>query len=984
MASRFGTLKAFLLAATILGAALPARADVDDGIADNDGQKPLPSGQYITPTAATGAVFQNLNPGLTDHPDFRAGQAIKTAVSPDGRTLLIMTSGYNTLNQSPQQFQPGALDPYGVFEYIFVFDISGARQKAPKQLQVIPLANTFAGLVWAPDSSKFYVSGGADDDVLTFNAGYYGYQPGAKIALGHHGVGIGALQAPSASGLGLSADGSVLVAANIYNDSISVIDPAAGTVKFEYDLRPYNTTPATGQGVAGGETPFGVAVAGTSIAYVSSIRDREIVVVNIGGNAPSLVTRIALPGAPNSMILNRAQTRLYVTQDNSDQVAVIDTATNQVIEEIDAIAPPGYVNNGSSRYTGAAPNSLALSPDELTLYVTNGGQNSVAIIPLTGALPHHVKALIPTAWYPNSLSLSADGRTMYVVNGKSDPGANPLNLLGDTALLNITQYPGGNAAAAAASNAANQYILELEQAGFLTVPIAAQTDLNNLTLQVAANNGYFRVQSLHDRAVMAVLRARIKHIIYIVKENRTYDQVLGDLGNGANGDPSLTIFGRAITPNFHRIATNFVTLDNFFDSGEVSGNGWPWSTQGRETDFVTKTIPLDYASVSRAAPYDAEGQNRGIDTGVPNAAGRQAYDPRYNAFTAPLPGGTSNVLPGTNNDGAADGPNGARQTGYIWDSALRAGLTVRNYGFLEDLNRYNSNVQPPLLESPATANPPVQVGFPVNPTLIPLTDIYFRGFDNSFPDVYREEEWKREFDQYVANGNLPNLTLLRLMHDHFGNFGTAIGGINTPEIQQADNDLAVGKVADALAHSPYASNTLIFVIEDDAQDGPDHVDAHRSTAYVIGPYVAQHKVVSTRYSTVNMLRTMEDILGIDHVNLNTAYQAPMTDIFDLSKGSWTYTAVASTILKGTVAVAANASATEFAEGPAVVPQHDAAYWAEKTKGFDWSAEDRVPADLFNHVIWDGLMAGRPYPTARSGEDLRTHQASALQTHTAPN
>ena len=269
----------------------------------------------------------------------------------------------------------------------------------------------------------------------------------------------------------------------------------------------------------------------------------------------------------------------------------------------------------------------------------------------------------------------------------------------------------------------------------------------------------------------------------MVKENRAFDQVLGDLKNGANADPSLAIFGRKVTPNFHRLSNQFVTLDNFFDSGEVSGNGWSWSISARETDMVTKTIPLDYASSpvnpnGRGAPYESEGQNRNVDVGIATQAGRTNALPVYGQVAAALPGGAANLLPGLNNDGAPDGPQGTpQQSGYLWDSAVRAGLTVRNYGFLLDLTRYfgpTPALQIPLLEDPHSAN--TVVAYSTNPTLRPVTDPYFRGFDNAFPDVFRFVEWQREFDQYVAHGNLPNLSLVRLMHDHMGSFGSAIDG----------------------------------------------------------------------------------------------------------------------------------------------------------------------------------------------------------------
>ena len=224
-------------------------------------------------------------------------------------------------------------------------------------------------------------------------------------------------------------------------------------------------------------------------------------------------------------------------------------------------------------------------------------------------------------------------------------------------------------------------------------------------------------------------------------------------------------------------------------------------------------------------------------------------------------------------------------------------------------------------------------------------------------------EWKREFSQFVHDGNLPALETVRLSHDHTGSFATALAGVNTPETQEADNDLAVGRVLQTVANSPYADSTAIFVIEDDCQDGPDHVDSHRATAYVAGAYVKQHTVVRTRYNQVNMLRTIEDILGTSHTSLLTASAAPMTDVFDTSgDGSWRYAPIASTILKTTTLnVASLDDGTRYAAGPDITPLHDAAWWAEKTKGFDFSVEDRVPFALLNRVLWEGTKPGVAYP-----------------------
>jgi hypothetical protein len=221
----------------------------------------------------------------------------------------------------------------------------------------------------------------------------------------------------------------------------------------------------------------------------------------------------------------------------------------------------------------------------------------------------------------------------------------------------------------------------------------------------------------------------------------------------------------------------------------------------------------------------------------------------YSAASAGLPGGTTNLLAGTGNHASSDGPFGI-QNGYIFDAVLKAGGTVRNYGFLvNNIGSIGTKAAP--VSDPYMAGI-IQVG-PLARSLAPLTDLYFRGYDQNYPDLWRFNEWKREFAAYVANDNLPSLSLVRVSHDHTGSFGTALAGVNTPETQQADDDFAVGRLVGTVAHSQYAANTLIFITEDDSQDGPDHVDSHRSTAYVVGPYVKKGAVVSTHYSQVNVL-----------------------------------------------------------------------------------------------------------------------------------
>ncbi len=358
-------------------------------------------------------------------------------------------------------------------------------------------------------------------------------------------------------------------------------------------------------------------------------------------------------------------------------------------------------------------------------------------------------------------------------------------------------------------------------------------------------------------------RARIKHVIYVVKENRTFDQLLGDLTNGANGDPGLTPFGQSLTPNYHRLATDFVTLDNFMDPGDGSMDGWSWAMAGRVTNTETITQQINYAAVDRGLSYASrKGPNRNVPVNYATVAERDAVagvagTTNYSIASAGLPGGTVNLLPGTGNHASSDAPFGIQQ-GYIFNAVLHAGGTVRNYGFLvNNIGSIGSKTAP---VSDPFASGIIQVG-PLNPALASLTDVYFRGFDQNYPDLWRYNEWKREFDQFVASGKLPSLSLVRISHDHMGSFGTALAGVNTPETEQADCDYAVGLLVEAVAKSPYASSTLIIITEDDSQDGPDHVDSHRARRRSSDRGVATARSSAPAYSQVNALRTIEDVLG---------------------------------------------------------------------------------------------------------------------------
>ncbi|HEY1950645.1 MAG TPA: beta-propeller fold lactonase family protein [Bryobacteraceae bacterium] len=891
-------------------------------------------GQQITPTAPRGSRFTYLNPGLTAYPDHVVGQAVTAVTSPDHKTLLVLTTGdYGIFNSS------GKKDTAASTDWVFVYDIT---TPVPVQKQAIQVLNTYNGIVFDPNGQAFYVAGGKNDNVHTYTVtgGVWAEAAGSPLALGHKSQAGGT--SPEAAGIAISTDGTKMVVTNYENDSITLLTKASGVWgnPVDLDLRPGKINPVD-SGKAGGGYPFWVTIQGNNKAFVSCMRDREIDVVNIAG-APSLTTRIKLKGQPLKSTLNAAQTTLYVAEEQTDSVAAIDAGSDSVTAEVSVAAPTGVIPASRAALSGNNTNSVTISPDQTTLYLTNGATNNVAVVnvaQLTSGNP--VEGLIPTGMYPNSVATSANGKYLYVVNGKSPAGPNASYCKGGT----ISRPDLTNCAAS------NSYSLQLTKAGLQFIPAPPVAQLPGLTTQVAINNNYQVEESASTTATMDFMAAHIKHVIYIIKENRTYDQILGDLPNG-NGDPSLTEFPQAITPNFHSLAQNFVTLDNFYDSSEVSYDGWAWSTGLLAPDIVIRQTPVNY-SFRGGLAYESEGDNRGVN--LLSRTGTNASDP--------------DVLPGNTDVAAPDGPNHEVNTGYIWDQAIRKGLTVRNYGFFDD----NIGSAVPFPQNQSTA----QV-HPANFALAANTDLYFRGFDQNNADYYLYQEWASEFDSKYKNSGLPNLNLIRLPHDHTGNYTTALAGINTPELELSDNDYAVGLVVDKIAHSVYANDTLIFVIEDDAQNGGDHVDAHRSNAFIVGPYVKHGAVVSTQYNTISFGRTMERVLGLDPVHLSDAVAQPMADVFDTTQAEWTYNAAPSAMLYNSTLPLPNKAAGLKIPKPA----HDAKYWARVTKGLDFSKEDRLDPEAYNRILWEGLKAGQVYPGDANLAETHKHYKEALKKRSA--
>ena len=944
----------------------------------------LPTGKTITPTAAKGAIFLDLNPGHPAAPNVRASQAAAIAVSPDGKILAILTSGFNIYFGAD-----GKKIPDLSTEYVFLFDITGPK---PRQRQVLPLPHAFQGLAWASKSDRIFASGGRDDTVVEFVLHGSNFAVGRTFALGHKScvgrekVSPGIIWAERCGvelgGLAVSLDGTRLLVSNLQNDSVSLIDLESGRVIAEQDLRP-GIIDSKRHGEPGGSFPRTVAWTSSHHAYVASARDREVISLAISGSKISVLRRMPVHGQPAALLASGSGSRLYVALDTTDQVAIFDTAHDRLIESLDVTAPASIYAN-TKMLGGANTNALTLTPDERTLLVSNGGENAIAVVQLSDSsrgatataekkstrqrdrsgdddekprLDHSaVVGMVPTGWYPTGVATSNDGATWFVVNGKSPSGPNvgwcqttdPDQKLCAPANSFHSLAPADSGWAASKSGwdlliASNQFVDQLEKAGFLTFPAPQSLELARLTKRVARNNRFDQPEkTAADGRLFAFLREHIKHVIYIIKENRTYDQVLGDLEIG-NGDTRLTLFPEKNTPNHHAIARNFVTLDNLLLSGEGSWTGWDWTLAAQTTDLEERAEPLTMPGRGlkneNGLQTGSSWHNRGINVGYATSQERRAVDPSSPA--------DPDILPGARNVFAPDGPGGEEGKGFLWDAALRRGRTVRSWGV------FASGVAQSVRE-PFAQNKKVSWG--TTPSLIPYTDQYYPYPMVGFPDYWHLKEWKREFAEFSTAGHAPDLMLLWLPGDHLGDFDHEIDGVNTPETQIADNDYAVGLLIETVANSPFAKDTLIIAIEDDACDGPDHVDAHRSIALFAGPYVRQHALISTGYTTVSVVKTIEEILGIGPIGLNDALAAPMSDVFDAGATTWSYQAIVPDVLRST-----KLPLPPDEHAKVAFPRHVAAYWAKTMAGQDFSGPDRVDPLTFNRALWRGLKGDEPYP-----------------------
>lgn len=654
--------------------------------------------------------------------------------------------------------------------------------------------------------------------------------------------------------------------------SLSVLDVRTNTVTKKIDLPGF---------------PYGLAAitSGRTKDKVFAACERDGVVASIEPET-SKVTSIKTGMQPTSLVMNKKQDRLYVSNSGSDTVSIIDTQTDKVIKTI--LTRPAALRG----LPGATPLGLALSPDEQTLYVALGGMNAVGVIDLR---ENSLAGYIPAGWYPTAVA--AVGNNLFVANAKGHKGLNP----------NGNPLKGDDA-----------YIQNIIEGTVSKIDLAMVRDKQEDFTQLVLMNNFAGKGAAADRA-KDFKNPGIKHVIYILKENRTYDQVLGDDTRG-NGDPSLVLFGKDVTPNQHALAERFVLLDNFSVCAEVSGDGWQWSMAGMASEYTSRNVPFTYSG--RGRDYDFEGQTNGV-------AGDYA--------------GVKDV---------ADVPGG-----YLWDACLRKGVSFRNYGFYVD----------PIDKKEAKAGGiEIAENGPTKKALIGATNSSFRQFDMHYADsdlwnlyqapepkllqkygkhdaISRYSEWKREFDQMVVKGKMPQLMMVRFCRDHTA--GTS-PGLGTPQAMVADNDYAVGQLVEAVSNSPFWKDTAIFIFEDDAQAGQDHIDSHRSTAYVVSPFVHPGLVDSRFYNTDSMLRTMELLLGMKPMNQYDAVANPLM-IFDSTRtNSEPYRA---TMPAREIATAVNTPKAYRA--------------ADSERLVNWYREESMPDLQLNDILWHSIKGSVEPKTA---------------------
>lgn len=697
-----------------------------------------------------------------------------------------------------------------------------------KVLSTVEIPKSWYGLKFSADEKFLYASGGNDNWILKFAVQNKTLVLKDSIELGEKWP-----NKISPAGIEIDDASQIMYVVTKENNALYTID--LRTKKFE--MLPLGAEAFTCLLSPDKKNLFISLWGGDKIIIYDILKKKMIDSIKVGDN-------------PNDICFTKNGKYLFVANANDNSVSVIDVAKRKVIETLNAALYP-------SSPSGSTTNSVALSADENTLYIANADNNCLAVFDVSVPSASKSKGFIPTGWYPTCVRVI--GNKIFVANGKGYSSfPNPKYKAFDTSSTYShaqgeeleQQYIGGlfKGTLSIFNIPTEQQLASYSQLVYQNAPYHKDNELS-----AAGETGNPVPQKIGDPSP-------IKYVFYIVKENRTYDQVLGDIPEG-NGDTSLVLFGENVTPNLHALAKQFVLLDNFYCDGEVSSDGHNWSLGAYATDYLEKTWPTGYGS--RGGDYDGEGARK-----IAN-----------------------------------------NKDGFLWDASKRAGVSYRTYGEF--------------------------IGEDGKPSIDVLNDhycTYYTPWNQHVRDTTRVNQWKRDFDSLLKINALPQLNTFHIINDHTEGLSK---GRPTPFAHVADNDLAIGMFVDYLSKSPIWNESVVFIIEDDAQNGPDHVDAHRTTAYVAGGFIKRHFIDHTMYSTSSMLRTIELILGIPPMTQYDAAATPMWRCFSNTVDTTGFTVLPARIDLNEKNTAENA-------------------WQRKSETFDFSKEDRIPDLEFTEVIWKAV------------------------------
>jgi DNA-binding beta-propeller fold protein YncE len=797
---------------------------------------PLPGGGFL------------LNSGWKIQP---AGKQIdvdtmpmSSALAPDGRYLLVLNGGYKPPS-------------------ISVIDI-----RDMKETSRVPVPDAWLGLTFSPKGDFVYVGGGSRAAVYEF-----AYANGTLAAARTFTV-VEEAKRTNKDFIGdvaFDQIGHLLYAADLYHDRLVIINPQSGMLIGEVKTgrRPYRILFPKGR-----KTFFVSSWADGSVSQFQTADNASMDTIRLGSHTVDMLWKPGTPEADDDESKAAKKDiigRIFVAAANTNSVYTIGLTDESAMRQLETI----NVAMTPNQPLGMTPSALGLSPDGKTLYTACSDANAVAVIDISMALSA-VQGYIPTGWYPMAVSTLPDNR-IVILNGRG-LGSHP-NMDGP----NPTKRP--EPVHAGGKNL--EYVMRIQTGTISIVDPPSVKTLDTYSQTVIANSPYR--DSLLDSVAIPQgnpIPSRpgdpspIKHVIYIVQENRTYDQVLGDMKKG-NGDASLVLFGENTSPNHHKIADQFVLFDNFYVSSDVSADGHNWATAAIAPDYTIKLSPNSYAGRRKDA-YDYEGHE------------------------------VANRPP----------------AGYIWTSAGGKGLSMRNYGYFVNNRK--------------TAAPNGdQIDGTRDPILTPVTNPAYRGFDLEYSDIERANVFIKDLAQFESSGQMPQLILMRMGNDH--TYGAAAGK-TSPKSLVADNDLGVGMVVEAVSKSKFWKETAIFIIEDDAQNGADHVDSHRSPAYLISPYVRRGSVDSSMYNTTSVVRTIELILGLNPMTTFDAAARPMFAALQDKPDLKPFEAEKARIPLNTKNPA-NTSA------------------ARRSQRMDFSQEDRIDDDELNAVIWAAVKGPDVPPPA---------------------